>query len=121
MNYTLETHFNKKNCPDWKAFWQHLSNFLDEFNAQPNTQILSTPPPDIDEKINCFLAATVEQLAITHGFNIPRWVYDKKYFLKEPFFPSGLKGDYRFFALRESPLAFRARQVFVTKNVLERC
>ena len=116
----LDSIFTKENCGDWKAFWYTLSNFLDDFKRDPNPNVLQVPPPHIEEKIDCFIAATVEQLAITNELEIPKWVYHKRYFLKEPFFPSGLKGDYRFFALRDSPLAFSARHIFVTGNVLDR-
>ena len=121
MSYTLNDVFTKETCGDWKAFWYVLSNFLDDFKRNPDPDILKYPPYSIEEKIDVFIAATVEQLSIIYGLEIPKWVYRKHYFLKEPFFPSGLKGDYRFFALRESPLAFSARQIFVTKNVLDRC
>ena len=117
---TLKDIFKKETCSDWKAFWHTLSNFLDDFKQNPNSDILKHPPYSIDEKTDAFVAATVEQLAIMHNLQIPKWVYHKRYFLKEPFFPSGLKGDYRFFALKESPLAFSARQIFITKNALDR-
>ena len=120
MAYTLKDIFNNKNCGDWSAFWHTLSNFLDSFKQKPEADILAHPPELIEERIDAFIAATTEQLAKNYGFDIPYWVFHKRYFLQEPFFPSGLKGDYRFFALRESPLAFSARQIFVTRNVLDR-
>ena len=120
MDYTLKDIFTKETCADWTTFWYHLSNFLDDFKRNPSPSILQEYPENIDNKIDVFIAATAEQLAINYGLEIPKWVYNKRYFLKEPFFPSGLNGDYRFFALIESPLAFSARQIFVTKNVLDR-
>ena len=120
MDCTLADIFHKDSCADWKAFWYTLSNFLDDFKRNPSQGILNSPPGSINKKIDCFIAAVVEQLAINYKLEIPNWVYHKQYFLDEPFFPSGLKGDYRFFALKESPLAFSARQIFVTTNVLDR-
>ena len=121
MNYTLKEIFTKERCPDWKTFWYVLSNFLDSINTDANYDRLNDEPSRIEDKIDSFLAATTEQLAKIYNLPIPVWVYKKRYVLEDPFFPSNLKGDYRFFALKESPLAFRARNIFVTANVLDRC
>ncbi|MCL2361782.1 MAG: hypothetical protein FWC73_08230 [Defluviitaleaceae bacterium] len=120
MSYTLKEVFTPESCPDWRTFWYVLSNFLDDFKRSSSCDRLTDEPNPIEEKINSFLAATAEQLAKNYQLQIPLWVYRKIYALKEPFFPSKLKGDYRFFALKESPLAFSARNIFVTSNVLDR-
>jgi len=121
MGYTLKEAFTSTSCPNWKTFWYVLSNFLDDMKRTPSYSRLKDEPTQIEEKIDSFLAATAEQLAKTHNLPIPIWVYKKRFVLAEPFFPSGLKGDYRFFALKESPLAYSARNIFVTSNVLDRC
>ena len=121
MNYSLKDIFTAERCPDWTTFWYVLSNFLDDFKNNPQHSRLADEPGNIEAKINSFLAAATEQLSKNYALPIPTWVYKRQFVLAEPFFPSGLKGDYRFFALRESPLAFKARNIFVTENVLERC
>ena len=120
LNYTLKEIFTSERCPDWRTFWYVLSNFLDDFKRSPSYDRLSKEPAPIEAKIDSFLAATAEQLAKNYKLQIPIWVYKKRFVLADPFFPSNLKGDYRFFALRESPLAFSARNIFVTRNVLDR-
>ena len=119
--YSMHDIFTKETCPDWETFWYVLSNFLDDFKRNPQYNRLAEAPEFLDEKTNAFLAATAEQLAIKHSLDIPEWTYKKMYHLDEPFFPSGLKGEYMIFVLRESPLAFRARNIFVSANVLDRC
>jgi len=121
MNYTLSDTFTKESCTNWKIFWHILSNFLDDMKRNPAHDRLVDEPAPIEVKIDAFLAATAEQLAKTYKLPIPRWVFKKRFVLQDPFFPSNLKGDYRFFALKESPLAFSARNIFVTANVLDRC
>jgi len=111
----------KKNCPSWETFWYVLSNFLDDFKRSPSQKRLEEEPEYINDRTSAFIAAVTEQLAIDYGLCTPDWPYKKKYHLTEPFFPSGLKGDYMIFTLRESPLAFKARNIFVSANVLSRC
>ena len=120
MKYTLSDIFNKKSCKNWGSFWLVLSNFLDCFKREPNQFDFSLPCEHITPEIDAFIAATIEQLMLEANLPVPSWVYDKKYILENPFFPSGLKGDYRFIAIKESPLSFSVRQIFVTKNVLDR-
>ena len=119
--YSMHDIFTRETCPDWETFWYVLCNFLDDFKRNPQYERLAKQPEFIEEKTNAFLAAAAEQLAINNALDIPQWTYNKKYRLKEPFFPSGLKGEYMIFALRESPLAFKAKNIFVSANILDRC
>jgi len=61
----------------------------------------------------------VEELCFTNDIEIPEWVFDKKYSLKEPFFVGGLE-SIKAFLIVESPLPFRRRNIFVSENVLKR-
>ena len=119
--YSIRDIFTKGACPDWETFWYALCNFIDDFKRSPKYGRLAEPPEFIEEKTNAFIAAAVEQLAINHNLPVPQWTFKKMYHLKEPFFPSGLKGEYMIFTLRESPLAFKARNIFVSANILDRC
>ena len=121
MSYTMREYFDSELCQDWNIFWYALGNFLDDFKRNPLEEKISEPPEFISLEINAFLAGVAEQLSHQYQLTVPLWVYRKEYRLKEPFFPSGLKGDYRIFVLKESPVAFKARNIFVDSDVLSRC
>lgn len=72
-----------------------------------------------DRKHAAYIAAMVEELCFTNKLDIPDWVFDKKYRLKEPFFVGGLE-SLKAFLLVESPVSFRRRNIFVSHNVLKR-
>ncbi len=78
------------------------------------------PFREIRERKYCaYVAAMVEELCFTNNMDIPDWVFDKEYRLKEPFFAGGLE-NLKAFLLVESPVSFRRRNIFVSQNVLKR-
>lgn len=93
-------------------------DFLHEFNYNPTEDRLNEEPLIIDKIKNAFLAATAEQLAYQNDFNIPEWVYKEKYFLDEPFFAISSQG-FKPLLIMESPVPFRKRNIFITKNALK--
>jgi len=101
-----------------------LADFIDEFNrAHTNLKkkkVMKFPFKGIkDKKHKAYIAAMVEELCFTNNIEIPDWVFDKKYSLKEPFFVGGFE-NLKAFLLVESPVSFRRRNIFVSKNVLKR-
>lgn len=101
-----------------------LANFIDEFNRssieKKQTMVEKFPFKGItDKKYAAYIAAVVEELCFTNNIDIPDWVFDKKYSLKEPFFVGGLE-SLKAFLIVESPLPFRRRNIFVSENVLKR-
>ncbi|MCP5103975.1 MAG: hypothetical protein GY950_11380 [bacterium] len=101
-----------------------LANFIDEFNSagieKKKKMVERFPFTGIEEKKYCaYVAAMVEELCFTNDLDIPEWVFDKKYRLKEPFFVGGLE-SLKAFLIVESPLSFRRRNIFVSANVLKR-
>ena len=121
MNFSISDIFTDENIRDWETFWLYLGNFIDAFRRSPSYETLASEPELTDKKIGAFTAAAAEQLAYTHGVQIPDWVFLRRYYLDEPFFAGGFKGEYNIFLLRESPLPFKARNIFVSANVLDRC
>jgi hypothetical protein len=119
--YTLNEYLSVSKNNDWESIWFALSNFLDDFKRCPNPDRLESPPKSIDNKTDAFLAGCVEHLSRQHQMPIPSWVKEEQYYLKEPFFPSGLKGSYRIFLLIDSPISFKSRNIYVEYNVLSRC
>lgn len=101
-----------------------LANFIDEFNRsdleRKKEMIKSFPFSEINDiKYSAYVAAMVEELCFRNKIEIPDWVWDKKYRLKEPFFVGGLE-SLKAFLIAESPLSFRRRNIFVSANVLQR-
>jgi len=101
-----------------------LANFIDEFNRssleKKQKMVEEFPFKGIkNKKYAAYIAAMVEELCFTNNIDIPEWVFDKKYSLKEPFFVGGLE-SIKAFLIVESPLPFRRRNIFVSENVLKR-
>ncbi len=101
-----------------------LAEFLDKFYSSSNSErvkmVSKNPFPEFkDKRIQAYIAATVEELCYRYNLEIPEWVNDKKYFLKEPFFLTEIE-SIKPFLLVESPLSFKRRNIFVSSNVLVR-
>ena len=71
------------------------------------------------KKYKAYIAAAVEELCLKNNLEIPAWIFNRRYFLKEPFFVGGLE-SLKAFLIVESPLPFRRRNIFVSENVLHR-
>lgn len=51
----------------------------------------------------------------------PKWVFDKKYVLEDPYFPGDFKSDkLRLLLMIESPMEFKLRNIFISENGLNR-
>ncbi|MCK4763912.1 MAG: hypothetical protein KAW12_17050 [Candidatus Aminicenantes bacterium] len=101
-----------------------LADFIDEFKradtAGKQEMVKRFPFKGIkDKKHAAYVAAMVEELCFTNNIEIPDWVFDRKYSLREPFFVGGLE-NLKAFLLVESPVSFRRRNIFVSRNVLQR-
>lgn len=99
-----------------------LSEYLDEFySADPpgRRAAIADEPPPVAEVHDAYLAAVAEHLALRFGLTVPVWVQDGDRFLARPFFAGGLEGM-KALLLVESPLAFRRRQIFVSRDALSR-
>jgi len=101
-----------------------IAEFIDEFNRgdinKKKKMVKKFPlKKKLDRKIAAYTAAMVEELCFKNNIDIPAWVFDKKYRLKEPFFVGGLE-NLKAFLLVESPVSFRRRNIFVSQNVLRR-
>ena len=108
------------------SFDRCLANFLDEFYAAPDAKALADSPallaPGFDKLgrvQDAYLAATAEVLAGAHNFPVPVWTTADARKLHQPWFASPLAA-LRAVLLLESPAAFRARNLFVSENALNR-
>ena len=101
-----------------------IADFIDEFNRseieKKRKLVEKFPFENVkDKKYAAYIAAAVEELCYTNNIEIPDWVFDKQYWLKEPFFVGGLE-SLKAFLIVESPVSFRRRNIFVSENVLKR-
>lgn len=100
-----------------------LANFIDDFRKTHDPDLAKdsildlTTLSDIEKAM---LAASVDQLFNEVMLERPDWVYDESTFLKKPYFALNAKGGLRVILLQESPRWFRARNLFVSENCLER-
>lgn len=108
-------------------FYITLGDFLDEFYRQTDEvrkQMLADEPgnyTNVKREHLALFAATAHKLANDYGFNVPPWVWDKKYYMKEmPFFDCNARGNLRLLFLYKSPTEFKHRNLFVDENFLMR-
>lgn len=106
-----------------------IGEFLDAYYAadlskrqamyadQPSS--VDLPDPRKTQVIDAYLSAVAEALAYTDRLDAPQWAYDRRYFLEDPWFASDIQG-LRMLLLMESPVFFRRRNLFVSRNALSR-
>jgi len=105
---------------DGFASWPlHLFNFVDAFRSAPGKLLVQMPlVVELDRKLTCLLASTVESLCVELQITIPEWCYGVGC-LADPWFVSGVE-SLKAMALVESPVRFRKRNIFVLGNFLDR-
>ncbi|MHB8253446.1 MAG: hypothetical protein ACYDEV_07025 [Acidiferrobacter sp.] len=68
---------------------------------------------------DAYISAVAEALAYRDHFDAPSWVHYRQYFLEKPWFASSIPG-LRPLLLMESPVFFRRRNLFVSRNAWSR-
>ena len=94
-----------------------IFQFVDDFRLEKNVTPIEAEIGLVDY-VDFLFAATAHQLCIEMGLRTPSWLH-KPLSLSEPYFFSQLEG-LKLLALRDSPGPFRARNIFVQKNFLDR-
>jgi transcriptional regulator with XRE-family HTH domain len=115
---TLATAFKieRDGCDSWKT---HLFDFVDEFRRTADGRLVILPPPSrCDKRTTALLASTVRTLCEELAISTPRWA-TRRHFISHPWFVSGMN-SLKASALVESPLHFRANNIFVHSNFLSR-
>ncbi len=106
-------------------FLMELADFLDEFREQPGEAAFAEEPPALGTEtperrwIDAYLAAVAEMLSGQQGWRSPGWVRKPERYLADPSF-AGRSREMRLFLLKDSPAAFKSRNLFVTGNALDR-
>jgi hypothetical protein len=100
-----------------------VRELLDEFSLRSRDDLraraLAEEPARVDPQTDAYLAALAEHLARTHGLDVPTWALDDDRTLDRMWFP-GVAPGFRPTALRESPVAFRRRGIFIARGALSR-
>jgi hypothetical protein len=104
-----------------QEFGVAVREFLDSFylNQSSRNDALRERPRSIDAFHDAYFAAVGEHLARTYGLQVPQWTEDHGNGLHEPYFAGGLE-SLKAILFVESPLAFRRRLLFVSRNALTR-
>jgi len=102
--------------PSWKI---HFLDLVDEFRRTLDPRLILLPPHEkLNPRLRALLASIVRDLTMQSGMSTPAWA-TRKYFLEKPWFVSEMN-SLKASALVESPLAYRANNIFVHNNFLSR-
>ena len=106
-----------------------IREFLDEYHAAALAErpgFVEQRPDSVDlpdawntQVTDAYLSAVAEALSYYDGRPAPRWVFDSRFFLRDPWFASSIEGM-KPLLLMESPVFFRRRNLFVSRNALSR-
>ena len=105
---------------DGERSWRHhLMDCVDAVRRSRSAAGLETAPAEaLSRRLRALLAAVAESLAAECGAEAPAWTAGVGP-LERPWFVAGYE-SLKAAALKESPLTFRSRNVFVLANFLER-
>jgi hypothetical protein len=76
-------------------------------------------PVELSAVHDAYLAAVAEHLSLSYRHDVPAWTRSPERVLLRPFFAGGMEG-LKALLLVESPLAFRRRNIFVSRDALDR-
>ena len=100
----------------WKI---HFFDFVDHFRRTLDPKlILLAPPTTFDKKLKSLLCSIVNSLCRENEMNCPDWATRRSY-LDVPWFVSEME-SLKASVLLESPIEFRANNIFVNRNFLSR-
>ena len=105
-----------------------MGDFLDEYyrvSLETKQHMISESPSETGmqcgRELLAFAAAAAHKLANDYGLNVPKWVFEKSYYLRDkPYFGCGAVGDLRLLFMYKSPTEFKHRNLFVDEHVLSR-
>ncbi len=104
--------------------WLCIREFVDDFYAAAAAEregmLTGYPEPVGERRLDAYLAALAEHLAVRYGLPVPSWVAEPHRFLDQWWFPTSFRSLHAM-ALVQSPAAFRRRGIFVDETELQRC
>jgi hypothetical protein len=92
--------------------------FVDDLRRTRDHQLIGKAFSLSQEKFDSLLASTIEYLCDKTGIEIPSWVWEVPS-CKDPWFISGYE-NLKAISIAESPVFFRRRKIFVSRNFLSR-
>ena len=96
-----------------------LMNFVDDLRRDPDITLITEPiTPSTNGRFDNMIAAVVGHLCDELDLKQPDWIWEIKP-PKEPWFVSGME-NLKAFAIVESPVNFRTRNIFVMEDFLFR-
>jgi hypothetical protein len=112
----------------YREFGYNLKDFLHEFASAkerglPLLPLLEEEPPFLAARFeegricDAFIAGTADHLARLHGIQTPVWAQNPQRVLEFPWF-SELLPDVRLLLLRDTPSAFKEKNIFVFESAL---
>ncbi len=105
--------------PDPKGWKLHLFNFVDDFRRYPGRELVrEAVSPHLDRRLAALFAATAWALCEEKKITAPSWIRKLRP-LDEPWFVSGFK-SLRAMTLRDCPVYFRQKNVWIMKDFLFR-
>lgn len=100
----------------WKI---HFFNLVDEFRRSLDARLVLLPPHEsFDAKLSALLASIVRDLTEEASMDTPSWAMKRKP-LEKPWFVAEMN-NLKASALLESPFPYRANNIFVHENFLDR-
>ncbi len=111
----LISDYLKSNNNDWRLA---IGELIDD--VKKDTSIIENIEcGDVDDiKLKAMFASTVHYLSYKYQKKSKPWAR-KMYFLDQPWFPAGIE-NLKAMAILESPFEFRANNIFVLSNFLDR-
>lgn len=106
--------------------WRYeFADFLDEFYASPSSGAIASEPESMvstgpqGKRKDVYIAAAAEHLGRKYQLPLKRWVYHPSRYLDRPSFAFTTR-EGMLFLLKDSPAAFKSRNLFVSGNALDR-
>lgn len=100
----------------WKT---HLFDFVDEFRRAADSRLIILPPPSsLEPRLIALIASSTRALCEELEITPPAWA-TRRLFLPTPWFVSEMN-SLKASAIVESPLVYRANNIFVHENFLAR-
>ena len=122
---TLQDLINIKN-KDNSEYKIQFGNFIINLYKNPEKyeKFLEKEPNwlDLDKKSISLIVSNMTYLCrkVNCKMKIYKWMLDKKFILKEPYFAMNAKDMLRIILLQESPYDYRKNNIFVSENVLSK-
>lgn len=105
----------------------NIRELFQEFLVTANSKIgevygsiLDEPDWDgIDIVDRSYIVASINKFMNDNSIECPRWIYNRKYVLEKPYFSLNAIGNLRLQLIWESPIEFKARNIFTSANTID--